>query len=226
VMSMRKDPIAFSTIFVLWSTLLAACNLAQPVQPVNTALPAQTLTALPGGISEAYIDDLLAHSIEIVDPPRDWIVTGHAEDNHVIYPVDIGDINNMKIGMDDQRLYLELTMNGTFPAQGGSFPAFDGDQLHKFGLNVRVDTDNDPHTGVISDNGSEFMTAYGIAYENGQIHTNWISFSTEPTGTETPELARYKNTIFTDQTVFGGPGYDYSIIVLPLPPCGSAWVRR
>jgi hypothetical protein len=109
-------------------------------------------------------------------------------------------------------------MNGTFPAQAGSFPSFDGDQLHKFGLDVRVDADNDPHTGVLADNGSEWMTAYGMGDDNGLIHTNYISFSTGPTGTETPELARYQDTIFTDQTQFGGPGYNYFIIALPLAP--------
>ena len=178
----------------------------------------QTGSTLPPGIGEAYIDGILEHSTEIIDPGQDWIVTGHEEDNHVIYPVDFGDINNLKIGLDDQYLFIKLTMNGTFPEEGGSFPVFDRDQLHKYGFDLRVDTDNNNRTGCLSDNGAEFMTGYGIAYENGQIHTNWISYSTDPTGTETSELARYKNTVFTNQLQFGGVGHDYFSMAIPLSP--------
>jgi hypothetical protein len=205
---MKIYPISLSTIVVLSTILAASCNLPQTGQPIPISLSP--------GISEADIESILEHSTEIDDPARDWIVTGHEHDNSVIYPVDFGDINNLKIGSDDQTLYIKLTVNGTFPGQGSGFPIIDGDQLIKMNFNMPLDTDNNNQTGCISDGGAEITIGYGIAYENGQIHTNYPSYFTEPTGTETPEQARYLNNLFIDQIQFGGEGHNYFIMTMPL----------
>jgi len=173
---------------------------------------------LPPGISEAYIEGILEHSTEIVDASRDWILHKPEIDNPVLYPVDFGDIHNMKIGLDDQYLFIKLTMNGTIPGAGLNFPVFDGDQLLSFGTNLGFDTDNNPRTGSISDGGTEIMTGYGVKFENGNIHTNWLSYMTDPTGTETPEDARYRNRIFGQQSRYGGEGQNYFIMTFLLPP--------
>ena len=208
--------------------ILASCNLRQPAQeetpvfplvsPRNTPFPTtaiSTYTMAPPGISEVYINGILDHSTEIVDPNQDWIVTGHEEDNSVIYPIDYCDINNMKLGLDNEYLYIKLTVNGTIPEDLSNLPTFSGDQLRGFGTNIGLDTDSNSQTGVISDGGTEAMLGWGIKNEDGIYRSN-SAIRTQPTGTETPEDARYRNVEFNIKIQYGGKGFNFVILAIPL----------
>ena len=184
----------------------------------STSATASSST-LPPGKGEAYIDGILSHSVEVVDPSGDWISTGHEIDNPGVYPVDFADINSLAFGVDDHYLYVKLTVNGVFPEAGGTFPAFNGDQLNSVNFDLALDTDNNSQTGCISDHGAEALLGFGLAHENGRVHTNGPSSFAGPTSIEMPELARYKNLVW-DVIHFGGEGRNYITMAFPLSPLG------
>jgi len=199
---MRRHRISISAVMLVSIMLLASC---------------EDETMRPSRMSEADIDGILSHSTEIVDPSGDWISTGHEGDNPGIYPVDHVDINDLKIGLDNQYLYIKLTMNGTFPEAVSDFPAFEGDTLNGFGFNMGLDNDNNDRTGCISDGGTNSIIGWGFHSENGRVSI-YSQYFTGPTGIETPEQARYQNRVFGVEIQFGGPGHDYFTMAIPLSP--------
>lgn len=239
---MKAQKLFFSTLALLFVLLLVACNLPENSPTLNPLRTTPTLTVNPAptsstpletsrpegtppgkmeptlapGVNETYIEGILQHSTVIVDADQDWILHKPEIDNPILYPVDFGDIHSMKVGVDERYLYIKLEVNGTVPGKGLSFPVFNGDHLMSFGTNLGFDIDNNSMTGCLSDGGTEIMTGYGIKYENGNIHTNWLSYMTDPTGTETPEDARYKNRIFDQENQYGGEGQNYFILTFPL----------
>jgi len=199
---MRKYQLSLLTIMLFSIIFLASCNYD---------------STRASRIREADIDGILNHSTEIVDQSKDWISTGHEGDNPSIYPVDYADINNLKIGLDDQYLYIKLTMNGTFPEVVSDFPAFEGDPLNSFGFNIGLDNDNNNRTGCISDGGTDSIIGWGFHSENGRVSI-YSQYFAGPTGIETPEQARYQNNVFGVEIQFGGPGHDYFTMAIPLSP--------
>jgi hypothetical protein len=200
------------------------CTLATPTlpSPIVPAQPGQlgqpSTSSLPPsqqGMGEAYIDDVLGHSTIIEDPITDRIVTGHEGDNPGIYPADFVDITSLEIGLDDEYLYVKISLYGILPEEVDDFPVFDGDQLHDFALNLAVDTDNDSHTGCISDGGAEALLGFGFHNENGMTNTS-TGYATDPTGIESPETARYHNRVFPIGIQFGGQGEEHYTMAIPL----------
>jgi hypothetical protein len=199
---MRKHQISLLIIMLFSMILLASCD---------------NETTRVSRIREADIDGILNHSTEIVDPSGDWISTGHEGDNPGIYPVDYVDINNLRIGLDDQYLYIKLTINGTFPEVVSDFPTFEGDPVNSFGFNMGLDNDSNNRTGCISDGGTDSIIGWGFHSENGRVSI-YSQYFTSPTGIETPEQARYQNSVFGVEIQFGGPGHDHFTMAIPLSP--------
>ena len=115
--------------------------------------------------------------------------------NPGIYPIGFGDINKLEVGLDDEYLYVKISVNGTLPKDLAGFPAPGGDQLHGFNYNLGVDTDNDSTTGCTSDGGAEALIGCAVNDQTGAVLAA-TGYFTDPTGIESPEGARYANKVF------------------------------
>jgi hypothetical protein len=177
----------------------------------------------------------LQNGTTIIDPANDWVPTGNSEDNPSFYPYDVGDITSETFVADDNYLYIKIQTAGVAPTTVQELPTFNGDQVKSITFDITLDTDNNTQTGVLADNGAEvFVSALYKQDDANNIYFDGQSYWYGPTGTEEPEMMRYKVRDYQTAVKWGGFGYDWKIIAIPLKDIGiskdqeitvSAWAE-
>jgi hypothetical protein len=188
-------------------------------QTTTTSLTSTTITNTPNEELFSRAEQMLSeHGVTITDDEGDWIWTGDDEDNHYPYPVPWADLLGVTFAADADYLYFRLTVAGVYPSSVSELPWYGEDQIIHLSLNTCLDTDNNMNTGCFSDGGAEVVLEIGMMINPlGQWEPSY-DFWYGPTGVETPETARYAHMGNMDLVVavWGGPGFDYLIIVYPV----------
>jgi hypothetical protein len=165
---------------------------------------------------------LSEHGVTISDDEGDWIWTGDEEDNHNPYPVPFADLLSVTFAIDDDYLYLRINAAGIYPSSIDELPQYGDDQIRNLAVNICLDTDNNRNTGCFSDGGAEIVLETGMLINPLGGWSASYDFWYGPTGIELPENERYAHMGNMDLIagVWGGPGYDYLIIVYPVGELG------
>jgi hypothetical protein len=191
----------------------------QPATPETPEAPPST----PNAELVSRVEHMLSeHGVTITDANGDWIWTGDEEDNHSPYPVPWADLLSATFAVDADYLYFRLTVAGVYPSSLAELPWYGEDQINHLSVNICLDTDNNKDTGCLSDGGSELVLETGMMINPMGEWEPGYDFWYGPTGIELPENQRYAHMGNMDQVVavWGGLGFNYIVIVLPVGPLG------
>jgi hypothetical protein len=165
---------------------------------------------------------LSEHGVTITDAKGDWIWTDDEEDNHSPYPVPWADLLSVTFAIDADYLYFRLTVDGVYPRSVAELPWYGEDQINHLSVNICLDTDNNKNTGCFADGGSEVVIETGMMINPLGEWEPGYDFWYEPTGIDSPETSRYAHmgNMNLVVAVWGGPGFDYLVIVYPVEQLG------
>jgi hypothetical protein len=187
----------------------------QPTTPETPEAPPST----PNAELVSRVEHMLSeHGVTITDAEGDWIWTGLPEDNSSPYPVPWADLLSVTFAVDDDYLYVRINVDGVYPSSITELPWYGEDQVNHLAVSICLDTDNNENTGCLADGGAEVVLDTGMMINPLGEWEPGYDFWYGPTGVDSPENQRYAHmgNMNLIVAVWGGPGFDYLVIVYPV----------
>ncbi len=168
----------------------------------------------------AQANTALANGIYIEDPRDDFIILESNDEKpnpEMASPYRLPqlDVKSLQIGADDDYLYYKVTF---YAKTDRAVLVVNGDKIHSFGVNFDITEESGRVLAVLHTN-TGWWPIIGTSI-------NGTFYSTEPTGIEWPENARFAKEKNNDSKMYGGAGTDFQLARFPLKTLGLSFGQK
>ncbi len=163
---------------------------------------------------EEKLDDIF--SVTQIDLIGDFANPGGGEPPTGVYEYGPVDLVEVKVGSDDECLYLKVEMASEIPCK--SQVSLDGTKIGTMSFDIALNSDQDTTTGCPVYNGSELLVGFHVMFEENKADLEPFYFS-GATGVDIDEETRF-SIWGSGEVVSGGVGHNFVVLKYKLSRLG------